>query len=141
VALLWSLRQDQTATIENDDFPSKVMIGGVPGWAYDLYSREGRAALAIFIEGRTEAACWVRAHIPPRQRVAFLGSIVFRLEGGCVRSRLRWKTGDELRRNVDIECNGSHCPDATEILQLMKADIPVLNDVRVQLVGGGEHVR
>ena len=34
-----------------------------------------------------------------------------------------------------------HCPDATEILQLMKADIPVLNDVRLQLIGGGEHVQ
>jgi hypothetical protein len=42
---------------------------------------------------------------------------------------------------VDIECNGPHCPDATQVLQLMKADITVLNDVRVQLIGGGEHVR
>ena len=36
---------------------------------------------------------------------------------------------------VDIECNGSHCLNATDILQLIKADIPVLNDVRFQLVG------
>jgi hypothetical protein len=141
VALLWPLRQDQTATIENDDFPPEVLIGDVPGWAYDVYSREGRAALANFIEGRTETACWVRDHIPPRQRVAFLGGIVFRVEGGLVRSRLRWKTGDELRRNVDIECNGRHCRNASEILQLMKADIQILNDIRVQLIGGGEHVR
>ena len=81
VALLWPLRQDQTATIEDDDSPPEVMIGDVPGWAYDVYSREGRAALANFIEGRTETARWVRDHIPPRQRVAFLGGIVFRVEG------------------------------------------------------------
>ena len=141
MALLWPLRQDQTATIEDDDFPPETMIGDVPGWAYDVYSREGRAALANFIEGQAETARWVRAHIPSRQRVAFLGNIVFRLEGGCVRSRLRWKTGDELRRMVDTECNGPHCCNATQILQLMKADITVLNDVRAQLVGGGEHVQ
>jgi hypothetical protein len=141
VSLLWPLRQEQTATVGDDEFPPEVMIGGVPGWAYDVYSREGRAALANFIEGRTETARWVRDHIPPRQRVGFLGGIVFRLEGGCVRSRLRWSTGDGLRQMVDIECNGPHCPDATQVLQLMKADIPVLNDVRAQLVGGGEHVR
>ena len=136
VALLWPLQQDQTATIENDKLPAEVIIGDVPGWTYDVYSREGRAALATFIEGRTETARWVRDHIPPRQRVTFLGGIVFRLEGGCVQFRLRWETGDQLRRLVDIECNGSHCPDATEILQLMQADIPALNGVRLRLNGG-----
>jgi hypothetical protein len=136
VALLFPLRQQQPAPVEDDEFPSEVMIGGVPGWAYDVYSREGRAALANFIESRTETARWVRDHIPPRQRVAFLGGIVFRVEGGLVRSRLRWETGDQLRRMVDVECNGSHCRDATEILDLMGADIPVLNGVRLRLNGG-----
>jgi hypothetical protein len=135
-ALLWPVRQDQTATIEDDDFPPEALIGDVPGWAYDVYSREGRAALANFIEGRTETARWVRDHVPSRQRVAFLGGIVFRVEGGLLCSRLRWKTGDELRRMVDTECNGPHCRDATEILQLMKADIPALNGVRLRLNGG-----
>jgi hypothetical protein len=141
VALLWPLLQQQTATVEDDDFPPEVMIGDVPGWALDIYTRPGRAALANFIEGSTETARWVGDHIPPRQRVAFLGGIVFRVEGGCVRSGLRWKTGDGLRRMVDIECNGPHCRDATEVLQLMKADILVLNEVRAQLIGGGEHVQ
>jgi hypothetical protein len=140
VALLWPARQQQTATVSDDEFPPAIMIGDVPGWAYDLYSREGRATLAKFIGGRTETARWVRDHIPPHQRIAFLGGFVFRVEGGMVRKRLRWKTGDKLRRMVDIACNGPHCRDATEILQLMKADIPVLNDVRAHLVGRGEHV-
>jgi hypothetical protein len=140
-ALLWAERQQHTATIEDDEFPPELIIGDTPAWAYDLYSREGRAALANFIVGRTEAARWVRDHIPPRQRVAFLGGIVFRIEGGCTRKRLRWKTGDELRRLVDIECNGSHCRDATEILKLMRNDIPVLNGVRSELIGGLRHVR
>jgi hypothetical protein len=140
VGLLWPARQRQTATVENDEFPTELMIGDAPGWAYDVYSREGRAALANFIGGRTETARWVRDHIPPRQRLSFLGGIVFRIEGGLVRKRLRWKTGDELRCMVNLECNGPHCRDATEILQLMKADIPVLNGVRAQLVGEGAHV-
>jgi hypothetical protein len=136
VALLWPLRQQQTTTVGDDHFPPEVMIGEVPSWGLDIYTRPGRAALANFIKGRTETARWVRDHIPPRQRVAFLGGIVFRVEGGLVRSRLRWETGDQLRRMVNIECNGSHCPDASEILQLMKADIPALNGVRLRLNGG-----
>jgi hypothetical protein len=140
VALLWPVWQQQPATVEDDEFPPELMIRDVPGWAYDVYSREGRAALANFIEGRTETAHWVRAHIPPRQRLALLGTIVFRVDGGLVRKRLRWKTGDELRRMVDLECNGPHCRDATEILQLMRADIPALNRVRAELIGGLRHV-
>jgi hypothetical protein len=138
VALLSPARQQQEA-IEDDEFPPEVMIGDAPGWTYDLYSREGRAALTNFINGLTETARWVRDHIPPRQRIAFLGGIVFRIEGGCTRKRLRWKTGDELRRTVDIECHGPYCRDATEVLRLMKADIPVLNDVRSKLFGGRQH--
>jgi hypothetical protein len=136
VALLWPTRQQQPATVEGDEFPTELMIGDVPGWAYDLYSREGRAVLVNFINGSTETARWVRHHIPPRQRVAFLGGIVFQVEGGLVRKRLRWKTGDQLRRTVDIECNGPHCQDASEILNLMRQDIPV----RSELMGGLRHV-
>jgi hypothetical protein len=140
VALLWPALQQRSAKLEDDKLPAEVMIGDVPGWAYDVYSREGRAALAKFIDGQTETARWVRDHIPPRQRVAFLGGIVFRVEGGLVRNRLRWKTGDDLQRMVDIACNGPHCADATEILQLMRADIPALNRVRAELIGGLRHV-
>jgi hypothetical protein len=136
VALLFPLSQQQPATTEDDDFRPEARIGEVPSWAYDLYSREGRRALGVFLEGDSETARWVRAHIPPRQRVGFLGGIVFRVEGGAVKSRLRWPTGDELRRQVDIECNGPHCPDATEILKLMRDDIPLLNGVLLRLNGG-----
>jgi hypothetical protein len=57
VALLWPLHEG-TGTFEDDEFPPAAMIREVPGWAYDIYSREGRAALANFIEGQTETA-WV----------------------------------------------------------------------------------
>jgi hypothetical protein len=136
VSLLVPVRQQEPASTEDDHFPAEAMVGDIPGFCYDLYSRPGRAALQAFINGQTETAHWVRDHIPPRQRIAFLGGVAFRCEGGLVRSRLRWATGDELRRQVDIECNGTYCPDATEILQLMRDDIPALNGVRLRLNGG-----
>ena len=140
MAMLWPLRQQHSAITEDDELPPEVMVGNVPGWSFDIYSRPGRMLLANFIEGSTDSARWIRAHIPPRQRVTFLGNIVFRSEGGCVKSRLRWKTGDELKRMVDIECNGPHCRDAFEILELMRADIPELNRVRAELIGDINHV-
>jgi hypothetical protein len=130
VALLCPLASVETSAIQDDDMPPAIMVGEVPGYAYDLYSREGRTSLQTFLQGDSETARCVRGHVRPGQRINFLGTIVFRVEGGLVRQRSRWPTGDELRRLVDIECNGPSCPDATEILQLMRNDIGLLNAER-----------
>jgi hypothetical protein len=133
VALLVPLARIEASTIEDDDMPAGCIIGEIPGWSYDLYSREGRQALQTFLQTDCETARWVRDHVPAGQRVHFLGTIVFRVEGGLVRQRSRWPTGDELRRLVDIECNSPSCPDATETLQMMRNDIGLLNAERANV--------
>jgi hypothetical protein len=138
VALL-SCEQRQATRIESDNLPPEVMIGDVPSWALDIYSREGRAAFARFLDTDAPAARWVRGNVRPARRVAFLGHIVFRVEGGLVANRMRWPLGHELRRQVDIECSGPDCPDATEIVGLMRADLPLLNEARAAVAGSFRH--
>ena len=133
VALLCPLAIKEMSAIQDDKMPPEIMIGEVPSWAMDTYTREGRQALQALLLRDCETARWVRAHVRPAQRVNFLGTVVFRVEGGLVRQRSRWPTGDELRRLVDIECHGSHCPDATEVLQLMRNDIDLLNEERANV--------
>ncbi|WP_368506932.1 hypothetical protein [Bradyrhizobium lupini] len=140
MALLAPHLQLELTSMKDDDMPAEVMVGPIPGWCIDLYTRPGRAVLAKFIEGSTRSARWVRLHIPPRKRVEFLGTIIFRLEGQCVQRRLRWPLADELRRATDYECNGQHCPDATEILALARADLGELNAIRAQLMEASSHV-
>jgi hypothetical protein len=127
VALLTPLALATQSIIENDDILPEVMVGDVPGWSMDIYTREGRAALQSFLKSDCETARWVRDHVKPGQRINFLGTVVFRVEGGLVRQRLAWPTGNELRKLVDIECHGPSCNDATDILQLMRTDIALLN--------------
>lgn len=134
VALLCPERQGETVALVDDPLPAEKEVRGIPGWAFDLYSREGRAAFNAFLQRDSETARWIRAHIPPAQRVSFLGGIVFRVEGGGVRSRLHWRQADVLRGLVDVECQGAHCPDASEILGLMRADMPLLNQVRANVL-------
>jgi hypothetical protein len=134
VALL-SCEPRQTTQLESDEFPPGEMIDDMPSWAVDLYSREGRAALARFLQTDAPAARWVRGSISPARRVSFLGHIVFRVEGGLVTNRMRWPLAEELRRQVDFECSGPGCPDATEILELMRDDIPRLNEARAAVMG------
>jgi hypothetical protein len=123
-----------TAVLKDDALPPAIDVSGVPGWAFDLYSREGRLVFKCFLEGNSETARWIRAHIPAGQRVNFLGGIIFRVEGGCVRSRLRWQHANVLRWLVDVECQGAHCSDASTILGLMRADLPLLNEVRAHVL-------
>ena len=88
VALL-SCEQGQAARIESDEFPPEIMIGDVPSWALDIFSRDGRAAFSRFLDTDAPAARWVRCRVRPARRVAFLGHIVFRVEGGLVANRMR----------------------------------------------------
>jgi hypothetical protein len=129
ILLLQPLRSAGPATIADDPFMPETFVGGVPSWAYDVHTREGRGALQRFLQGTSETARWVRANVPTEKRIKYLGSVVFRIEGGLVRSRLRWPTGDTLRELVDQGCGGRH-GKASEILELMRRDLPELNEAR-----------
>lgn len=130
VALLCPERQAATTTVMNDEVPEPVLIGGVPSWAFDMYSREGRRGLAHFLGSEAETAKWVRSHIPVSQQVRFLGNIVFAVEGSILRPRMRWPIADQLRHQAEVECHGRHCPDATDVLELMRAELPLLEEAR-----------
>jgi hypothetical protein len=138
VALL-SCEQRQATQLESDELPPEEMIGDVPSWALDVYTREGRAAFARFLQTDALAARWVRRNVSPARRVSFLGYIIFRVEGGLVTNRMRWPLAEELRRQVDVECSGRGCPDATEILELLRDDIPRLNEARAAVMGAARN--
>jgi hypothetical protein len=140
VALL-SREPRQATYLESDKLPPEEMIGDVPSCAVDFYSREGRAALERFLQTDAPSARWLRRNISPARRVSFLGHIVFRVEGGLVANRMRWPLAEELRRQVDVECSGPECPDAREILELMRDDIPLLNEVRAAVAGSFRDAR
>jgi hypothetical protein len=136
ILLLQPQRSAEPATVEDDPLGPETLVGDVPSWAYDVHTREGRTALQLFLQGTSDTARWVGAHIPSGSRIKFLGSVVFRIEGGLV-SRLRWPTGDTLRELVDQGCGGRH-GIASEILELMRSDLSLLNEARAEV---GAHVR
>lgn len=138
VALLSQVSRTETATV-SDELPPEKIINGVPSWAFDIYTREGRAVYARFLQSERLSARWIRAHVAPARRVEFLGGIVFRCEGGCLKDRMAWSLGDELRRQYEIECAGPEGSDASEIIQLVRDDMAALNGVRIELNGGPRH--
>jgi len=120
--------------LENDDdiLPT-TMIGDVPSWCVDFYTRPGRAAMKAFLKKSTPTGRWIEKHIALRDQVAFLGGLVFRAEGGLMRRRLQWPLGSQLRQMMEIEGNGYGVEDASEVLDLLRNDLPVLNKERVNV--------
>jgi hypothetical protein len=123
---------------DDDEFPPELIIGDTPSWALDVYTREGRAAFVGFLQTDARSARWIRRNLRPARRIALLGHIVFRVEGGLVTNRMHWPLADELRRQVDLECAGPECPDAREMLAMIREDIPRLNEVRAE-IGSARH--
>jgi len=132
--LLWSVKPCDLRATGDDEFPSWVMCGPLPSWAVDMFSRNGRTALRRFLATDCPAVRWVRAHVRQAQQVDFLGYVLFSVESGLLAKRLRWPLADELRRLAEIESQGPSCPDATEIVALLRDDLPLLNEVRAHVL-------
>jgi hypothetical protein len=117
------------------------MIGYAPCWALDMFVREGRTAMKSFLARDARSCRWIRKHVPGDRRIGFLGDVIFAAEGGILRSRLTWSLAEVLREAAEFECQGSWCPDAREIVAILRGDIPLLNDVRAEVIGEARRVR
>jgi hypothetical protein len=139
--LLGALLPPEPRSATDDKFPPESMIGAMPSWAIDMFTREGRNAIGRFLTWDSPTSRWTKKHVPGGKRVEFLGNIIFAVEGGLLKSRLDWSMGELLRQCAGFECQGSWCPDAREIIALMRADLHLLNDVRAAVVGSVGHVQ
>jgi hypothetical protein len=132
ILLLQPHRSEESASIADDPFVPEALIDGVPSWAYDVHTREGRAALQRFLQGTTDTALWVRPHISTDKRVKFLGSVVFRIERrtDAVPPLLAdWRQPSRARRSrlrrTARRCSGDS--------QVMRCDLPALNEARAEV--------
>lgn len=139
VGLLMTDNLPADASASDDPLPPETMIGSVPSWAIDIHTREGRAALSRFSATKADMALWLRDKVPPERRIAFLGGVLFSVEGGSMKRRLRWPLADELRRRVDLESHGVGEEKAAEALAMMRGDIPKLNAIRAEIMGNVRH--
>ncbi len=130
VLLLWREAQRSARHVEPDDLPEEEMIGIVPSWAYDMHVREGNRAMARFLEADSETTRWASDRVPRGQRVRLLGWLLFAVESSLVTRRLKWDTGNELRRMAEIECQGLDPEQAALGLRLLRQDLPILNQAR-----------
>lgn len=129
VALL-SLENGVKDNLHHDQMPPASMIGGLPSWTFDMFTREGRSALGKLLAKDPALADWARTHLPPTGRVEFLAQALFRVESGLCLNRVDGPTSDNLRDAMNRDCMGLPPNLAVDLLILMRGAIPALNMAR-----------
>ncbi|MGV3550159.1 hypothetical protein [Rhizobium sp.] len=115
--------------LETDEWLPTGFYDGVPSCAVDFFTRPGRSALARFLRQPSETTRWITEHIPPARHVEFLGSLLFRTDGGLCKDRLMWSLGGHYREQTD---RYTHIcvEDAEEAMKLFRSDFPAFDEER-----------
>ena len=114
----------------DDQFPAQEFKDGIPLWAVDKHTRQGKAAYAKFLETDTLTSLWIKENVPARSRLEVLGRLVFAAESGQMRHRLNWPFAEHLRYQWQRHCLSFQCPDGAEPLATLPGEIPLLNELR-----------
>lgn len=137
VALL-SLQNGVVATgVCDDPTPVETRINGIPSWAFDMYTRPGRAALRSLLVRNAGMAAWANSHLPPTNQVQVTGELLFRLEGQCLHRRAIGPLSTELRTRWETECADLSAEALTSGMAALQAALPELNTIRAEVVAEG----
>ena len=123
--------------VYNDPTPFETLINGIPSWAFDTYTRQGREALRRLLHSQAGMAQWANACLPATGRVKVLGELLFRVEGQCLAGRSTGPLSEKLRYRWERECLGLSPGDTMQGIETMTATIPELNAIRAEVLREG----
>lgn len=97
--LIWEAwLQNDRHSVADDVLPAVQMIGRVPGYALDQFTRIGNAISRAFLRECDEVRdAFEAAGVRSTGFSSTLGDLLFLSEGGLVRRRYHWAIGNQLR--------------------------------------------
>lgn len=96
--LVWQMfMQDDQHSISSDPMPAIHMIGDVPGYALDQFTRTGNQISRAYLNEDEELRTMFEiAGISKAASARTLGDIIFLIEGGLVKHRMVWPAAEAL---------------------------------------------
>ncbi len=123
----------------DDDLPPQTMIGPVPGWAVDSFTREGKHAISRFLHGTSPYTRWLQSHVERSQQRTVTARALFHVEGGLLRKRCMSVLNDDLRATNERDCLGLSSELAGDALRFLRDDLPRLDAIRTEIMAGQNH--
>jgi hypothetical protein len=141
VPLIWLAAQRTENRIGDRAVPHLVEAEDVPLYALDKHTRLGREAIWRFAcENDSVRACLVR-FVPPSQRRSAAYVAAFYVDGAPVARRLMWDQSEALETfgiERDLLHAGVPIQGIQALLQVMRANLGHLNDLRAQVLAGAQ---
>ena len=116
-------------TITSQPVPPVCEIKGIPGYAFDGYTRLGKEALSILAKSNQGISRFVR-HLQGQARSNALQYLLFEVEGGVCTTEISDLVRDELRRLAFGCWIGLPRDVLPEAVATMRDAIPQLNSIR-----------
>lgn len=134
--ILWERSKEEAQTTTADDLPEVRMIGGLPSYTFDNHTRDGNTCFREFIKRSQDMRGYLQScNIQPRDWGRIAGKLTFRVESGLLAQRMNWQTGQVLLTKGNHFGRGIPLKQVPVGLKLMKRSIPLLNDVREDVLG------
>jgi hypothetical protein len=98
--LVWQAwTKNEGHRITNDHLPTVQMIGEIPGYALDQFTRTGNQISRFYLKQDAELRdLFEIADIPTGRYARTLGDAIFLIEGGLVVKRMIWSDAERLRQ-------------------------------------------
>lgn len=137
--LVWLTASAGPVTVEQDGLPEPVLIQGWPDFSYDMHTRLGRRALALFSDRCTALRQMLDQHLPVSAHADLIGHLVFRAEGHVVDRRLAYPGAGPILHDAEeahIMFNGFPENLATDALEVVQTSLALLHQCRIETAGG-----
>ena len=131
--LIWHRARGATREIESDTMPPCSMIGDAPSYALDTFTRGGKTAIRELVKSSTPLRHYLTPHAPQARWPAIVALMLFRVEGGLMANRLRWKEGDAIKEVDDLTIPGLPREAVPEALEILKQELSTLNAIRTRI--------
>lgn len=137
--LVWLAASRGPAAVQPEELPGPVLIRGWPDYAFDMHTRLGRRALALFADRCAVLRQIIDRYLSPSAHADFVGSLIFRLEGHVVDRRLDYPGAGAILRDAEIaHLTYSGCSQmlALEALEVVGEHLALLLQCRMEVAGG-----
>lgn len=138
VPLIWlAAGNRQEPLVLEEPIPQSSILEDIPSYALDKHTRIGREAIRNFAKQNYSIRECLERYVAPAQRRDAAYMVAFYADAAPLASKLSWHGADRLEAlgtEADLLKLGVPADGVEPLLEVFRANVPHLNEVRIQTV-------